>query len=248
MTESRLDQVSTHQSLLRAARQGDAGARAELAGRYFPAVRRYLGRILPEADADDVAQDIFIGLFGARFSKWDAEKGKFRNYLKTAVRHEARRCAARKQKGKSTPVDLALLKAAEAPEPEFDRDWLSAWEGNLLGVTMGLLRDYQREHPHCVWHTALRLRMAHAEWSWKELAEELSKATGHPFNADSARKQLLRARHKYAELLLAEICRTLGDPSREQVWEELIELNLMEYVKDFLPVDWRDGGDLARPE
>ena len=78
------------------------------------------------------------------------------------------------------------------------------------------------------------LRADHPDDDSEQQAARLSQATGKTFRADAARQQLRRARARFAELLLEEIARTLDQPTPERVQEELIELGLMDYVRDFL--------------
>ena len=79
-------------------------------------------------------------------------------------------------------------------------------------------------------------------WAWRckvssptALAARTSTLTGRPLRADAFRKQVSRARFMLAKLLVREVIQTLDRPTPEQVKEELVELSLWEYVRDFLP-------------
>ena len=69
-------------------------------------------------------------------------------------------------------------------------------------------------------------------------------AAGKRFRADAVRQQLRRARLRFAELLVQEVARGIDDPTPARLEEELIDVGLMEYVRDFLPADWRTTGEL----
>lgn len=56
-------QIHDHILLRRAIRKGDRQALAVLHGKYYPRVRRYItSRLGPRADADDLAQNVFVEL------------------------------------------------------------------------------------------------------------------------------------------------------------------------------------------
>ena len=48
----------------------------------------------------------------------------------------------------------------------------------------------------------------------------------------------------FAEILVAEVARTLDDPTPLAVEEELIAIGLMKYVGRYLSADWRTSGKL----
>ena len=56
---------------------------------------------------------------------------------------------------------------------------------------------------------------------------------------DAFRKQLSRARRHFAQMLVNEIRQTLEHREAEDVLEELRDLGLMEFVRDFLPEPFR---------
>ena len=80
------------------------------------------------------------------------------------------------------------------------------------------------------------------------LAARVSERTGQPLKADAFRKQLSRARRFFAGLLIDEVAQGLQERTPERVEEELVDLGLMPFVRDFLPPDWRSRGTLADSE
>src|SRR5439155_1910921 len=96
----RLDEISTEWETIH-----DSG---EFVRRYGAAVQAYLLALLKNRhDAEDVAQDFFLRVCRHRFVRANQDRGRFRDYLKTAVRNAALNFARRKQAPKavgSSPV------------------------------------------------------------------------------------------------------------------------------------------------
>ena len=86
--------------------------------------------------------------------------------------------------------------------------------------------------------TLLRLRAEHPDESSEELART---ALGTCGQSGSSRRIATEARAaprlQFVDLLIAEIGRGLDDPTPERIEEELIALDLHEYVRDSLPSD-----------
>jgi DNA-directed RNA polymerase specialized sigma24 family protein len=246
---TRLDEIATQWSLLRLAHQSSvtvAGpARNALVLRYARAIRSYIGAQVKDAqDADELAQEVLIRILRGDFAKATPERGRFRDLLKVAVRNMVRTFWTRKQRRASVHLDEALTPAVEDPDPSDDSDWNAAWRRSLLDMTWAALEAYQQAHKGSVSWTLLRLRKEYPEDNSSQLAARLSAATRQSFRAEAIRQQLRRARLRFAELLIEEIARCLDHPTPEAVEEELIEVGLMEYVRDFLPPDWRSRGEL----
>jgi hypothetical protein len=111
-------------------------------------------------------------------------------------------------------------------------------------LTWAALQAFEREHPGSIAWTLLRLRADCPDEDSNELAARLSEAIGRTVQPAAVRQQLRRARLRFAQLVIEGIARGLDNPTPERVEEELIEVRLMEYVRDFLPPDWRQRGEL----
>jgi hypothetical protein len=59
---------------------------------------------------------------------------------------------------------------------------------------------------------------------------------GKVLKAEAFRKQVSRARRMFAQFLVKEIAETLDKPAAPDVEDELVDLGLMGYVRDFLPL------------
>src|SRR5438105_15492605 len=78
----RLDQITTVWSML--------GDPAKFIMRYAPAIQRYFVAMIPNRhDAEEAIQDFLMRVMQSGFVKADAQRGRFRDYLRTAVRHAA---------------------------------------------------------------------------------------------------------------------------------------------------------------
>jgi DNA-directed RNA polymerase specialized sigma24 family protein len=245
---ARLNDIATNWSLLRLAHQDSVttagAARNSLVLRYNGAIRNYLGLLIQdEQDADDVAHVLVVRLLNGDFAGADPERGRFRDYLAVAARNLVRSYWERKGRGRGAAVDVEQLPAAAGASP-CDEQFLSAWRKSMLDRAWAALEEYQRTHTSSVSWTMLRLRADHPDEDSAQLAARLSRATGRPFRAAAMRQQLRRARLRFAQFLLEEVARGLNDPTPERVEEELIDTGLIDYVRDFLPPDWRTRGEL----
>jgi RNA polymerase sigma factor (sigma-70 family) len=247
---ARLDQIATRWSLLRLAHQDTlsvAGpARNTLALRYSGAIRAYVGALVQDGqDADELAQEVLVRILRGDLKQAKPERGRFRDLLKAVIRNLARSHWARQQRRAGVEWDLTLVADdADEGDSEQDRQWLATWRRSVLDKTWAALEDYERTHKGSVSYTVLRLKTDKPGADSGELAECLGRHLGRPYRPEALRQQLHRARLRFAQFLLEEVARVLDDPTPRRVEEELIEVGLMDYVRDFLPEDWRTTGEL----
>ena len=202
--------------------------------RYAPAVSRYLGALLRDPhDADEVAQEFLARVVERGFANADPGRGRFRDYLKMAVRNAALNYLRRKRRAPRPDVDRLELAG-----PEEEQAWVAEWQRCALAKAWRTLDQHQARTPGNLFHTVLRLSVDHPDEDSEALAARAAALAGRPLRADAFRKQLSRARRLFAEALLREVTQTLENPTPQQVEEELIELGLMPHVADFLPDDW----------
>ncbi len=237
---SRLDQISTRWSIVNDPLQ--------FMLRYGPAIQRYLSALIKNPhDVEEVLQDFLLRGLQRGFVRTESLRGRFRDYLKTAVRNAALTHYRRRQTAAHTNLDDLHLAAPQAPLAA-DEEWATQWRQCVLSRVWQALDQHQRQSPGNLFYTVLKLSCDYPHEDSKALAARASAATNKPIRPDAFRKQVSRARRHFAELLVAEVGQTLEDPSPEQLEEELIEIGLMEYVRDFLPADWRSRGQLSDPE
>ncbi len=239
---SRIEAISTRWTLLQAAHGGStttAGeARNALVLRYTPAVRRYVGALLRNDDeADDLAQDVVLRLLGGDFAGADPARGRFRDLLKVAVRNMVRNHWSKQKRRRAADVDVDKL--GVAAEGADEQSWLASWRRSVLDLAWNALQQEERKRAGSVAYTLLRLRADHPDDTSEQLAARLAEKTGKPMRADAVRQKLHRAREQFADVLLAEIARGLDPPTPERIEEELVDLGLIELVRDFLPEEWK---------
>ncbi len=212
----------------------------QLVLRYRRAIRSYLGALLRnDEDADDVAQKFLEKMLKGAFDNVRPERGRFRDYLKKSVRNEA--LAFLKKKGREVPIGLEP--AADTLGPSVDDRWNEDWRKTVLDGAWKALDAYQNQRPDNHFTSLLRMISEQPEADSETLADRLAEVSGQRLQASAVRKQISRARRKFAQLVVEEVKLTLQGPTPDEVEEELVEVGLMPYLRDYLPDDWRTRDD-----
>jgi hypothetical protein len=215
--------------------------------RYAPAIQAYLRALIKNShDAEEVAQEFLLRGIQQGFVRGEPLRGRFRDYLKVAVRNAALNHLRRRQATRATRAALGQL--ADDPAPGLgEQEWLGQWQRCVLDRALQALDCHQRRSPGNLVYTVIRLSLDHPRDDSTVLADRAAAVLGRPLRADAFRKQLSRARRFFAGLLVQEVRQTLEAPSPQCVEEELIDLGLMPYIRPFLPPDWHRYGVLAEP-
>lgn len=226
----RIDQILTNWSLLRQAQAETftkAGpARNALVLRYNRAIRRYLGELLRDDDAaDEVSQRLVLKLMEGRFKTATPEAGRFRDYLKTAVRNAATdyRREAQRRAARSRPLEVA----PEGVLADDETAWLTHVRENVLHNALERLDEPGR--------TLICLDVHCPKDTSEQLAARLTAQTGRQHTSGKVRTDLSRARQRLREKLIEEIASGLEQPTTQDVEDELAELGLLELVRTALP-------------
>jgi RNA polymerase sigma-70 factor (ECF subfamily) len=225
--DEHLSQISTLWTmLLRAHAPADDAAAAQhaLLERYGGAVGRYLLGAVHDLDAAaELTQEFAVRFLRGDFRRAHPGHGRFRDYLRTSLihlvtdYHRARRAA---------PGPLALDVAAAAGPTDEDDTFLVSWRAELLDRTWDALAD-----AHPTEHAVLMVRVADAELTSPALAQAAGAQIGRPLTPAAARKALQRAHSHFAELLVAEVERSLDRPTPAAVTAELQDLDLLRYCR-----------------
>ncbi len=238
----RIDAISTRWSLLRLAHgthPDTTKARQMLVLRYSSAVRRYVGAIVRQGDdADELAQEVVLRLMRGDFAGADPTKGRFRDFLKIAVRNMIHNHWAKSNRRQTETLAAEPL----STDTERDQAWLGVWQKSVLDHA---LESCRAEESTSGAYTLLKLRIEFPEATSDVLAEKLSAKLKVAIKPDACRQMLRRARFKLAEALVDEIKNGLDDESPARVLDELAALGLLEQVKDFLPEDYAQSGKLV---
>jgi hypothetical protein len=229
-----LDQLSTHWELL-----DEPGL---FLVRYAPAICKYFRALVKnEHDAEELSQEFMLRAVKLGFPHAHPDQGRFRVYLKTAVRNAAFTYLRR---NKVFPLEDPALPSDSVAEVEdyhsgADGEWIAAWQRCVLERAWRALEGHQQHHAGNLAHTILRLATENPDESSQALADRAAALCGRLVSAEAYRKQLSRARHLFAELVAAQVWQTLDEPTPAKLEEELIEIGLLESLRDFLPADWR---------
>lgn len=207
--------------------------------RYAPAIQRYMAAIVRDPhEAEDACHDFLARVFQRGFEENAVHRGRFRDYLKAAVRNAALTHLRRQRNAVREHLDLNEVAGPATPSQPFaeaDALWTAQWRQVVLERAWQALELAENEAPDSLVHTSLRLAAENPEATSAELADRVSRKLGRPYRAEAFRKQLSRARRLFAQLLVDEVKQTLKTPAPERVEEELIDLDLLKYVRDYLP-------------
>ncbi len=231
--DQRLSRMSTMWTMVFQAHGGEADAAtaalAAITQRYSGVVYRYLLGAVRDPDiAAELSQEFALRVLQGAFRRADPGRGRFRDYLKTALIHLVDDYhTAQRSRPRPLPHDVEA-----GPDPaalEAEPDFLATWRMELLDRTWKALAAAQPTY-----HAVLLYRVENPDAPSPQMAEQLGARLGTPMRSDQVRKALQRAHAKFAELLVDEVATSLGTPSREEVAEELSELDLLKYCRSVL--------------
>jgi RNA polymerase sigma factor (sigma-70 family) len=212
-------------------------------------------------EAGELTHEFAVRFLRGDFRCADPSRGRFRDMLKRALRHLAidywRRKRAEKERaplplwdGRPEEADwrrcpprrrtdgASVADWRRRPPPRrgpgdpslADRTFVRGWSAEMLAKAWESLARIEGETA-CCYHTVLRLRTEHPEQGSAELARRASARLGRPLTEGAFRQVLRRAREKFADLLVAEVARTINTRDPDAVEEELIELDLHSYCR-----------------
>jgi RNA polymerase sigma-70 factor (ECF subfamily) len=233
--DKRLSRISTlWTEVFRAhAATADAASAAQqrLLQRYHGAVYLYLLGAVHDPDvAGDLAQEFALRFVRGDFRRADPERGRFRDYVKTALIHLVNdHYRARQAWPRPLVADRPEPAASPPDSADSERQFLATWREELLERTWQALAD-----ANAVYHTVLHLRVEAPDLSSAQMAEHLSAGRDKPVSADWVRKTLQRAQAKFADLLVEEVALSLSGGKETELEQELRELDLLRYCRSAL--------------
>src|SRR5262249_1411447 len=173
--------------------------------RYARAIHRYLLALTKnQDDADEAAQEFFLRVTKHGFGRAKRERGRFRDYLKVAVRNWAFSFMKRRRPFRSSGVDWSHVPTPQWSSSTAEREWLAEWRQCLLNRAWHQLEARQDPGAKACC-TVLRVASANPGAHSKALAARAGQLLGRPIRADAFRKQLSRARRVFAKFLVREI-------------------------------------------
>ena len=221
---------TTHWSAVQAAGRNSATssrkALEELCRNYWYPLYAYVRRQgnSPE-DAQDLTQEFFCRFLEKEHVKLaDRDRGRFRTFLLTSLKHFlvnewAKRNAAKRGGGQVFSLDEDAAETRYSFEPAHnltpDKLFEKSWAMALLERTAERLREeYARFGKLAIFERLQGLLQGDkSEVPYAELAGELGMSEG------ALKVAVHRLRHRYQEMLHAEVAQTVGSPS--EVEEEL---------------------------
>ena len=235
-----LSRIRTRLTVWLAAHQGEGeaaiAARQQLVLRYYGAVYRYLlGMLHDPAVAEDLTQEFAVRLLRGDFKRFDPQRGRFRDYVKIAVRHLVmdywkKKKKSQERKPQALEPDQAEPAVENPPAADFDQAFLEKWKEELFARTWEALETIQAESGQ-PYYLVLRSKTDQPEARSAQLAAQVGAQLGKPLTGEGWRQLLHRARRRFAELLVDEVARSLETAEPEQIAEELIDLGLMSYCR-----------------
>jgi RNA polymerase sigma-70 factor (ECF subfamily) len=233
-----LSEIKTSLTWLQAYQgEGEAAvvARQKILLRYYRAVYRYLlGMLRDPAAAEELSQEFAVRLLRGDFKHFDPQRGRFRDYVKVALRHlvmDYWRLKRQRKEKEPQPLQRGQAESLVVEKDiDFDKAFAEKWKEELLARTWEALQKNQEESGQ-PYYTVLRCKTAQPNLHATELAQQVSGQLGRPITAEAMRQLLHRARRRFAELLVEEAERTLDTTEPGQVAEELIDLGLMCYCR-----------------
>lgn len=200
--------------------------------RYGRAIRKYIATLIHDPnDAEEVEQEFMLRMVQKGFHTADSNKGKFRYYLITIVRNAAMQWLCRRNQ---VPVAIENLESMPVSE-HAQLEWTSDWRKCILKAAWKALDKYQKRTPGNLFCTVLRVSAQYEDVDSPALAKMVSEMSGQELKPEAFRKQLSRARKRFADLIVQEVARTLVEPTLESIKDELNCLDLMKYVEGYLP-------------
>lgn len=175
--------------------------------------------------ADELAQEFAYRFLRGDLSRAHPAKGRFRDYLKSALSNLVTDYFRRQQQAKQHPLPHAI---ESDPFREISETFNQSWRQRAIQQTWAELERFEMGRNN-FYYTVLRLRVDRPDESSIELAHRLSDQLGQPVTSDWVRQKIHRARQKFATLLVAEVRKTVEND--EQLNEELADLRLLKYLE-----------------
>jgi RNA polymerase sigma-70 factor (ECF subfamily) len=234
----RLSQIATPWEDLDQANAGSlpalGAARRRLLLRYSPAVYSYLlGAVRSSDIADDLFQEFAVRLMRGAFRRVDPRRGRFRDFLKTALSHLVTDHYRRQGRGPRSYHGHPDLATDRSPLTEAEERFAEEWRAQLIDRAFAALETFEQRTGQPL-YTLLHFRVDNPDLPVADLARQLSGRLGQEPSAAWVYKHLHNARQKFADLLVAEVARTLDCPGAEDLGQELAEVGLLRWCQPAL--------------
>jgi DNA-directed RNA polymerase specialized sigma24 family protein len=202
---------------------------------YGLSILRYLRAALRDRDAaNEVYQSFALRLVRGDFRGAAPERGKFRNYVKSALFHlVSDHYRERKRNSQPLPPDCADPACPADFSCEDEQQFVAIWRDELITAAMHALQCYQQRTGQPL-YAVLNFSISHPHLRSAQKAAHFSALLQEPLDAQWYRKRLHQARVKFADLLLEEVASSLEHPTTEAIEHELIDLGLLYHCRTAL--------------
>lgn len=234
-----LSELKTLWSVVHQAHEGplaeQQAARQALWQRYGGAAYRYLLGSLRDRDAaEELFQEFALRFVRGDFHRAAHERGRFRQFLKTALFHliiDYHR--SKRGQLRPMPEDVTEPAAVDDSPPASDSVFLDSWRDELLAGAWARLKDLE-EKSGTAFYTVLRYRADHVDESSEQMAHSLNMQMEKQLTPAGVRQLVHRAREKFADFLLDQVVQSLQSTDTDELEQELIDLGLLEYCRPAL--------------
>lgn len=197
--------------------------------RYARAIQKYVAAIVRNPhDAEEVAQAFLVRVFDKGFCPANVSDGRFRDYLRAAVRYAA---ISHLRQRRPLEIDEQMLAALAQPDADADGQWMEEWRTCLLDRAWQALELHEQQTPGNLFYAVLQQVAEYPDADSETHALRLGQKLGQEYRADAFRQQLSRARRHFAKMIVEEVRRTLRNPTADSVEQELRDLRLTSFVR-----------------
>jgi RNA polymerase sigma factor (sigma-70 family) len=235
--DPRLSELSTQWTMIFQANYGTpeqvGDALRMMMLRYEGAVHRYFLKVVGDPDvARELDQEFALRFLKGKFLKYDPKLGRFRDYVKRAIRNLMQDHYRNKGKTRTLETDeeMSIIDVSETPPDLMEQQLIAAWRDELLDRAWAALEDYEKRTGQ-PYHKVLKFRVQNPDLRSPEMAEKLGPVLGQPLTGGALRQKLQRAREQWVRFLVDEVKVSLREPNREAVEEELADLKLLNLCK-----------------
>jgi len=200
-------------------------------------------------EADEQFQEFAVKFLSGAFDSFKPEKGRFRDYLKMALRNQVKR-SFKKGANFTVPIpedmdaaDPNALQPIENAMREFDtiegeqikqlvEDDMRADEQEGKNQFHSLLQfaiGYQKERLHEYTVSGGRSKIPVSA-----IVDFIQERFGETVSTDTAKQRMFRAKVMYASKMISEVSVRVTDPSHSAIHEAAQELGLAVYVESEL--------------
>src|SRR5262249_25037872 len=155
-----------------------------------------LGALRRAEPAEELAQEFALRFLQGGFLGADAERGRFRDYVRGVLVHVI---ADHHRRQKRLPHLVAIPEPVSAEPEQRDRESVESWRAELLDRAWRALAS-QDEDTGQKFFTVLRYRAEHADMRSAAMAEQLTAILGKPVTAAWVRQIVHRAREQFAKI------------------------------------------------